>query len=935
MQAKSSRTRAPSRRRLDAEGQGTILVKHGAITLAFLGMAGLWIVPRTMAQSAPQDAGVLLSEEQQERLKDAAAILHDAERAYSAGDYGTAEREANSSFELRRRILGSLDPLTLSALSDFAAAVSKRGDYAKAESLYRDIYAEQARSPGAGNPKTLATLNNLAAAVISEGRYAEGEKLARQVHNAAVHVLGAEDSLTLKALDNLGAAILQQRRFQEAESLLRQLYTIRRRIDGPDSPQTLTALHNLARAVEAQGRHAEAEQLGETINDRRSAVIGADHPDTIASLADMAMAMEGEHRYVEAELLLRRAAAASIRRLGADHPDTLRMFSSLAHVLHSDRHYGEAATAYRHACLGLSRRASAIAENSAAGARTVAANCFYELALDLWDLQAHGVGSLSSDAPLTDIGDAALGLEETSAAPNSADLGSEAFDASQRANQSQAASALSRNGALAIASSSGVGALAARYEQSVDERQALQREFAEIPSGDDRAEPAERQSVLARIHGLDGVIEELSAEVRRQAPSYWNYRSPESLNLASLQSGILHQDEALILWVCAADESAGLVFAVSRERFGWAQLGLSGNEIAAHVRALRAEVENRESGVSPLASFQRETAHGLYAALLGAPAIQDVIANKRTLLIVPSGALASLPPSLLVVSAPAGGVAGDSDPQSLRRTHWLITDKSIAILPGVAALAALRRWTPRAPVASEPLLAFADPDFHRAGGQAPASTGSWLASLEPLPETRAEAEALRAALHAPKDSVLLGRRASKTELEFRARNGSLARVQALVFATHGFSAGEVPGVSEPALALAAPSSGTDESDDGLLRASEVATLKLNADWVVLSACNTAGADQLGEQSLSGLSRAFFYAGARTLLVSHWRVRDDAAMRLVTGTFRERQQNPGLNKAQALRESMLKLMNDKSLDDGRSTYADPSAWAPFVLVGDDD
>ena len=153
------------------------------------------------------------------------------------------------------------------------------------------------------------------------------------------------------------------------------------------------------------------------------------------------------------------------------------------------------------------------------------------------------------------------------------------------------------------------------------------------------------------------------------------------------------------------------------------------------------------------------------------------------------------------------------------------------------------------------------------------------------------------------------------------------------FATHGFLAGEIPGIPEPSLALAATNSG-DASDD-FLRASEISMLRLNANWVVLSACNTGRTYQSETTGLSGLAQAFFYAGARSLLVSHWRVRDDAAERLVTLTFANRRQNPKLNKAQALRKAMLQVMNDPSLDGLGLTFADPSAWAPFVVMGDVD
>ena len=97
----------------------------------------------------------------------------------------------------------------------------------------------------------------------------------------------------------------------------------------------------------------------------------------------------------------------------------------------------------------------------------------------------------------------------------------------------------------------------------------------------------------------------------------------------------------------------------------------------------------------------------------------------------------------------------------------------------------------------------------------------------------------------------------------------------MALATHGLVAGELAGVSEPALVLTPPAEGT-EADDGLLTASEVAQLKFDADWVILSACNTAATDGTpGARGLSGQAKVFFYAGSRALLVSHWPVVSDA------------------------------------------------------------
>ena len=154
----------------------------------------------------------------------------------------------------------------------------------------------------------------------------------------------------------------------------------------------------------------------------------------------------------------------------------------------------------------------------------------------------------------------------------------------------------------------------------------------------------------------------------------------------------------------------------------------------------------------------------------------------------------------------------------------------------------------------------------------------------------------------------------------------LSAYRIVAFATHGLMAGEFSGLAEPALALTPPDTGTTQ-DDGLLTASEVAGLELNADWVVLSACNTAAADGTpGAEGLSGLAKAFIYAGSRSLLVSHWAVDSQATVALTTGLFRILAEQPGIGRAEALRRAGLLLMADPR-------YAHPAYWAPFVVVGE--
>jgi hypothetical protein len=158
-------------------------------------------------------------------------------------------------------------------------------------------------------------------------------------------------------------------------------------------------------------------------------------------------------------------------------------------------------------------------------------------------------------------------------------------------------------------------------------------------------------------------------------------------------------------------------------------------------------------------------------------------------------------------------------------------------------------------------------------------------------------------------------------------SGALAQYGIVHFATHGALAGQMKGGAEPGLILTPPAQGTEE-DDGYLSASEVAGLKLDADWVVLSACNTAAGETSGGESLSGLARAFFYAGARAMLVSHWAVDSNSTVTLITKAVAEMKADPKIGRAEAMRRSMLAL-----IDQGKLSEAHPAYWAPFVVVGE--
>ncbi len=423
-------------------------------------------------------------------------------------------------------------------------------------------------------------------------------------------------------------------------------------------------------------------------------------------------------------------------------------------------------------------------------------------------------------------------------------------------------------------------------------------------------------------------ITELDARLDHEYPQYGELTSPKPLELVAAQK-LLAGDEALVLLLVSANES--FLWVLRRDDAGFFRLAIKRSELAEIVRKLRSQLDLNVPDPERLLRqpFNVDLAHELYRNLL-APA-EPQLAGAKHLIIVPDGAMQSLPPGVLVTEPPAMPVASLAE---LPQMAWLAKKYTITVLPAAGSLRALRQFA-KAPASREPFSGYGDPVLDGTGEDArkgnvtalysrgPVADVNEVRKLARLPESAAELRAIAAALKAPAASIRLGPAATERAV----KEADLMRYRNLAFATHGLMAGEFTGLAEPALVLTPPEKGS-ELDDGLLTAGEISQLKLDADWVVLSACNTAAPDGTpGAEGLSGLARAFFYAGARSLLVSHWAVSSDAAVALTTRMFDE--SSKGASKAEALRRSMLALMarTDKPY------FAHPALWAPFVVVGE--
>jgi CHAT domain-containing protein len=212
-------------------------------------------------------------------------------------------------------------------------------------------------------------------------------------------------------------------------------------------------------------------------------------------------------------------------------------------------------------------------------------------------------------------------------------------------------------------------------------------------------------------------------------------------------------------------------------------------------------------------------------------------------------------------------------------------------------------------------------------GPACQESAKLFAGLPRLPFAGRELEAARALLGGAKQDELEGAAYTVPDVT-RAR---LKDYRILHFASHALLPAELKCSQEPAIVTSAPP-GAATASGALLTSSLISTMDLDADAVILSACNSAGPNGPAGESLSGLARAFFYAGARSMLVTHWSVNDQTSAFLVADTLRRLKGGKDGGLAGSLRGAELGLLAEAGK--GMPTeIAHPFYWAPFALIGE--
>jgi CHAT domain-containing protein/tetratricopeptide (TPR) repeat protein len=849
-----------------------------------------------------------------------------ADRAKTATMLGSALADANQLDEAEATLKDAVarwhaitpqgSAQEASATNTLATIYFARGDLDSAERIGRESIDLYRKVKAPEDAELVGSIGNMSTITLQQRKLEASEAYAREAMTIAGRILPEDHPTAIVALTNWVAVLAAQNRREESVEILKRIAALREKRFGPDYPPLAITYNNLARNLMFLGRAAEGEPyarravlLGEKTRDPGDQALAAFRDN----LADQLVDLGREAESVE----IRRQAIAGLGKGNVQR--AMRIRSSLGKTL---LHIGDDKAAAEQFALVGEWQAKSLPETHPdrienAGYRALIAArlgqadapALLTRTLDITEREtfAHA----DPDRRSSSVADHLARLLEASWRVGDRASG---FRTAQLMALDDAGRAIVAVSARAAAKDGGAAALIRQRQDLLAQRdKATQAALRAYGKGD-----ADYKSATAEVGRIDTALAETEAALAAAQPDYAALTRFAALDEAAVANR-LRADEALVMPVPFGQ--GALTFVVRRNGGDWAR-SAEGATTLADAATLRASLgldlaTRGAMADAPLqrAPFDRALAHKVYREVIPA-SLDRQLAGAKNWVLAPGGGFSKLPFALLVTEVPKPGA-------DLRATPWLIRKAALTQLPAIAGIgegSSSKAAGDRFVGIGAPLLGGkATPGELRGFYRGGSVNRDAIAALAPLPQAERELILMQAALGL-KPSLLVG--AAATESAVKAQD--LRRIGVLAFATHGLVGGAVDKSSEPGLVLTPPAT-PSAADDGLLTASEIAGLDIDADWVVLSACDTAAGESPSAPALSGLARAFLYAGARSLLVSHWAVRDDVAARLTVETASRAAK--GESRPQALRRAMLRLIDDRAVADG----ADPSVWAPFILV----
>ncbi len=838
----------------------------------------------------------------------------------NAGKAAPGMVTAEKALEASSRRAGTLSMEAVLANDAMARAYFGQNRFAEAEPFFREAARVAPLCFAQNSYQILSMMDSHSATLSMMGNFQAGTEGAIRAVNWGMAHLKEDNPELGTSIQNLAADFSFTRQLSEAEPMFRKAVDLQAKNSPNDWDTRANTLSNFAEVLDLQGKYDEADAAWAL--SRSLAQKSAHHFIPHAAVLPLSFSANAAERRGNHALALQRyddGIAEAEKVLAPDNTFLAELRLNRALVMSAlDR----ARLAYDNALPAIAvlrakmppthpRRLVSEIHFAGIAASALGAEKAYEIAAPVAQtLEARMLGSTTSQADL--ISSAALfqtSFSVGTALALQTKRNDDAFHLLQLANLSNLVIANSTTAARAVIRDPVAKGAYQRLQDHIAMKQTLARQRLQTITNGDSAAVTRIDDEITRN---TAAIADAAAELDRIYPAYRDLQRPTPVGLAAFQA-TLGPNQMLLAPL--PFQNGTFAVAITRDALIWESTSATAPQIKELVRRLRASIDAAQNDPALAETFDTDAAAELFAALVP-PKLRPIFATHRDLLFYTSGPLASLPPGLLLTKP--GPV------RKLSSAPWLIKSHSVTILPTLARRPAQSAVSPPvrflglgAPLPSASSAAVALRGIGERSGRVDQAA---LRALPALPQSVTELDTMRKLLGGTGDLILSGADMTETQL----RSLPLDQFSVIAFATHGLVGGDFAGVNEPALVMT-PSADNDSEDNGLLTASKVAGLHINADWVILSACNSASGNGAGMPAYGGLATTFMQAGARALLVSHWPVRDDAAERLTVGTLANSRH--GMGRADALRQATIKLMHDRKIPGA----AHPEVWAPFVLI----
>jgi len=883
-----------------------------------------------------------------------ATSLNNLAELYRAqGDYAKALPLFQQALEVLKESRGEAHPDYANSLNNLAALYLAQGDYARALPLFQQALEVYKTALGETHPLYAQSLNNLAVLYKAQGDYAKALPLFEQASAVCKNALGDAHPDYALSLNNLAGLHQDQGDYANALPLLERALQIRKKAQGEAHPLYALGLHNLAELYRAQGDYPKALPLYQQALEVYKKALAETHPLYALSLNGLAELYRAQGDYARALPPCQQALEVNKKALGESYPDYARSLNNLATLYQVQGVYDKALPLYQRA-IGALRQQSGIPFQSTdmLTAADLHPHPFILVTLSNYGLcLQQQAGSAPSAAQLRSCDHAfSLGLgildrlrdEVLEKDDSKLQHGAEAFDlvplrigvcrqlfalerkpadlhaAFATAEQGRARVFLQQLGKSRAALLGGVSPELRPRETGLITRLRRYDSLIERELSRGSKDPELLDRLRHDSQETEKDLQQLIADMEKRFPQYAALKHPKPCSLAQARACLAENEVALLF--AMGSKVSYLVLVEARP---------AGNDpadgIALYLLPKAADIADLASALAEpetvaLPARARSLGADGYRLLLAS--VADRLRGKD-LVIVPGEALCQLPFELLVEDG-----------------KYLIEKHRIRYAPSLTALHMVQQWqAQRKPPAGgvwalgDPVYEAADPRVRGNKLMAEATTvrsaeyrlreGRRGVAFRRLVHSGAEVRAVQGLL--PSSLLLTGDEATEAQVKTASASGELARYRYVHFASHGilgFDTGQ-----QPALVLSLfGNDGKPDDDgginDGFLRLDEVTRLKLNADLVVLSACRTGQGKLANGEGVSGLARAFLYAGSRGVVCSLWSVDDKATADLMTGMYRRLKD--GIASGDALREAKLEMIKA-----GKA----PLYWAPFILIGE--